>query len=81
MVKCFCCFKDLRTLFDSDDSISEGTSLKFIGNYGSRFDGDYGKIYICDGCVDSRVGTIFYFDGNYIDEHYATDTDYVAKKS
>ena len=75
MVKCFCCFKDLRTLFDSDDCISEGTSLKFIGNYGSRFDGDYGKIYICDGCVDSRVNTVFSFKGNYIEEHELQNSD------
>lgn len=81
MIKCFCCFKELKTAFGSSDNIIAGTSLKFEGNYGSDYDCDYGTIYICDSCVASRVGTIFYFDGNYMDEHYATDKDYVAKKS
>ena len=70
-MKCFCCFKDLKSMFGTDDCISDGTSLTFQGGYGSIFDGDYGKIYICDSCVESRVDTIFKFDGNYILEHWS----------
>jgi len=57
-VLCFVCFKELECLFKSDDNIYKGTSLDFVGNYGSEYDMTFSRIYICDSCVSSRVGTI-----------------------
>jgi hypothetical protein len=57
---CFTCFKELDRLYNSNDVIDCGTSLNFVGNYGSIFDGFYGRIYICDSCIDSRIGTYFF---------------------
>jgi hypothetical protein len=72
-VTCFACFKEMNCFFENDDTIDGGTSLDFIGNYGSMFDGLYGRIYICDGCIDSRIGTYFIPAGNYnIDDYRKT---------
>jgi len=58
-VVCFVCFKKLDILFESYDNVDRGTSLDFVGNYGSEYDMNFGRIYICDSCVSSRVGTVF----------------------
>ena len=65
-MKCFICFKELKYIISQN--IDGGVTLSFSAGYGSIHDGYFGKIHICDGCIDSRMGTIFIPDGNWITE-------------
>ena len=65
-VRCFICGVYLGPL-EFTDCIPNGVSFEFSVNYGSRYDGDYGRISFCDHCYGARVNRIHNY-GNYVNE-------------
>lgn len=67
-MKCFVCFKNMKYLISPEhENVDGGVGFKFNAHYGSCHDGYYGRIYICDSCIDSRINTVFIPDGNWIE--------------
>lgn len=66
--KCFICNRDIvlePTWFTKNESVIgkvedpvEGIAFTFSVGYGSRHDGKYGQIVICDDCFDDRIDRV-----------------------
>ena len=52
----------------SYDFAINAIEVEFTAEYGSDFDGDYGRFFICDQCFKNNIDDIVIL-GNYVDNY------------
>lgn len=72
---CFVCNKEMMLGWHCEMSDKEkkenpcdGVDANIAAGYGSRHDGMYGKIYVCDDCLQDRIDRVV-DAGDYLDEY------------
>jgi hypothetical protein len=72
---CFVCNKEIMLgLFpemsdkEKKENPCDGVDANITAGYGSRHDGVYGKIYVCDDCLADRLDRVI-DKGDYLDEY------------